>query len=139
MGSGKDEDGGNALDCVPLAKWDPHWGLELVSEEVALDDFLVGEDLEPSVWVKRKIKGFSKFVGFPIDSCEQQCIALFQKVEKVWEKQATAGCLRCNASSTKKRMRELRNLVSFVNYEGQFGRQTKEIENFSWVGSISCS
>ncbi|KAK9983442.1 hypothetical protein SO802_032967 [Lithocarpus litseifolius] len=90
-GSGKDEDGGNALVYVPLAKWDPQGGMELVSEEAAVDDFLVGEDLEPSVWVKRKIKGFSKFVGFLIDTCEQQCIALFQKLEKVWEKQATVG------------------------------------------------
>ena len=119
-GSGKDEESGNALDCVPLAKWDPHGGLDIVSK-AALDDFLVGEDLEPSVWVKRKIKGFSKYVGFPIDSCEQQCIDLFQKLEKVWEKQATTGSLRCNTSSTKKGMRELRNLVSSVNYEGQSG------------------
>ena len=86
-GSGKDEESGNALDCVPLAKWDPHGGLDIVSK-AALDDFLVGEDLEPLVWVKRKIKGFSKYVGFPIDSCEQQCIDLFQKLEKVWEKQS---------------------------------------------------
>ncbi|KAL0007922.1 hypothetical protein SO802_009424 [Lithocarpus litseifolius] len=99
--SGKDEGGRNALDCVPLAKWDPHGGLEIVSE-ATLDDFLVGEDMEPSVWVKRKIKGFSKFVGFPIDSCEQQCIAFFQKLEKVWENQATVGSLRRNTSSTKK-------------------------------------
>ena len=56
--SGKDEEGRDALDCIPLAKWDPHGGLEIVSED-ALDDFLVGEDLEPSVWVKRKIKSFS--------------------------------------------------------------------------------
>nr|POE97245.1 hypothetical protein CFP56_60347 [Quercus suber] len=54
-GSEKDEDSGNVLDCVPLSKWDPQGGMELVSEEAALDDFLVGEVLEPSGWVKRKI------------------------------------------------------------------------------------
>ena len=91
MRSGEDEDVGNALDCVPLAKWDPQGGMELVSEEAALDDFLEVEDLEPLVWVMRKIKGFGKFVG-----------------------------LHHNTSS-KKGMRELRNLVSFVNYEGQSG------------------
>ena len=48
------------------------------------------------------------------------------------------GSLRRNASSSKKGMKELRNLVSFVNYEGQFGQQTREIENFYGVGSISC-
>nr|POF08639.1 hypothetical protein CFP56_39757 [Quercus suber] len=47
-GSSQDEESRNALDCVPLAKWDPHGGLDIVSEAV-LDDFLVGEDLEPSV------------------------------------------------------------------------------------------
>lgn len=125
------------MDCVPLAKWDPHGGLEIVSED-ALDDFLVGEDLEPSVWVKRKIKGFSKFVGFPINSCEQQCIAFFQKLEKAWENQATAGILRRNTSSTKKGMKGLQNLVSSVNYEGQAGRQTRGIENSWGVGSVNC-
>nr|POE74432.1 hypothetical protein CFP56_35654 [Quercus suber] len=49
MRSSKDEDVGNALECVPLAKWDPQRGMELVSEETELDDFLVGEELEPSV------------------------------------------------------------------------------------------
>ncbi|KAF3974755.1 hypothetical protein CMV_001943 [Castanea mollissima] len=101
-GSGKDEDGRNALDFVPLAKWDPYGGLELVSEEAALDVFIVEDDLEPLVWVNRMIKGFDKFVGFPIDSCEKQCIAFFQKLEKVWEKQATGGSLCRIASSTKK-------------------------------------
>ncbi|KAF3958395.1 hypothetical protein CMV_016695 [Castanea mollissima] len=101
-GSSKDEDGRNALDVVPLAKWDPYKGLELVSEEVALDVFFfVEDDLEPSVWVNRMIKGFGKFEGFPIDLCEKQCIAFFQKLEKVWEKQTIAGSLRRTASSTK--------------------------------------
>ena len=40
-GLGKDEESDNALDYVPLAKWDPHGGLEIVSD-AALDDFLVG-------------------------------------------------------------------------------------------------
>nr|POF00514.1 hypothetical protein CFP56_40343 [Quercus suber] len=47
-GSSQDEESRNTLDCVPLAKWDPHGGLDIVSEDV-LDDFFVGEDLEPSV------------------------------------------------------------------------------------------
>ncbi|KAF3960115.1 hypothetical protein CMV_015143 [Castanea mollissima] len=82
---GKDEEDRNALDFVPLAKWAPYGGLDMVIEERAMDDFLVDHNLEPSVWVKRKVKGFGKFVGFPIDSCEGQCIAFFQKLEDVWE------------------------------------------------------
>jgi len=56
--------------------------------------------------------------GFPFDSCERQCVDFFQRLEKVWEKQAVVGSLRRTTSSSKKGMRELRNLVSIVNYYG---------------------
>ena len=56
--------------------------------------------------------------GFPFDSCERQCVDFFQQLEKVWEKQAVVGSLRRTASSSKKGMRELQNLVSIVNYYG---------------------
>ena len=42
----------------------------MVTEERAMDDFLVEDFLKLSVWVKRMVKGFGKFVGFPIDFCE---------------------------------------------------------------------
>ena len=45
-------------------------GLDLVTKERAMDDFLVEDFLKLSVWVKRMVKGFGKFVGFPIDFCE---------------------------------------------------------------------
>ncbi|KAF3944737.1 hypothetical protein CMV_028821 [Castanea mollissima] len=70
-GLGKDEDDRNVLDFVPLAEWAPYRGLDMVTEERAMDDFLMEDNLEPSVWVKRMVKGFGKFVGFPIDSCER--------------------------------------------------------------------
>ena len=41
---------------------------------------------------------------------------------KVWEKQAAAGSQCRTASSSKKVMRELRNLVSTINYDGQSSR-----------------
>lgn len=68
-GSGEDEDDRCVLEFLPLAKWVPYGGLNLVTMERAMDDFLVEDSLEPSVWVKRMVKGFCKFVGFPIDSC----------------------------------------------------------------------
>ena len=83
--------------------------------------FFMEDDLEPSVWVNRMIKGFGKSMGFPVDSCEKECIAFFQNLEKVWEKQATADSFRRTASSTKKGTRELRNLVSSVKYDGHSG------------------
>lgn len=103
-GSRKDEDDRNALDFVPLAKWVPYGGMELASAEGDLDDSCVEDFLEPSAWVKRMVKGFGKFVGFPINSCERQCIAFFQQLEEVWERQAAvSSSLRHTVSSTKKR------------------------------------
>ena len=71
------------------------------------------------------IKSFDKFVGCSIDSSERQCISFFKQLEKVWERQAAASSLCRTFSSNKKGIRELRNLVSSVNYDEQSGRQTK--------------
>lgn len=43
-----------------------------MTEEGDPNDISMGDDLEPSVWVSKMIKGFFKFVGFPIDSCERR-------------------------------------------------------------------
>ena len=56
----------------------------------------------------------------------------------MWEKQAAAGGLRCTASSSTKGIRELRNLISTVNYDGQAGKRTREIVKFSGLGFDSC-
>ena len=85
--------------------------------------------------MSKKVKGFGKWVGFPIDSYERRCVEFFQRLEKVWEKQAAVGSLRRTASSSTKGMRELRNLISTVNYDGQVGKRTKEIVKFSGLGS----
>ena len=77
-------------------------------------------------------------MDFPIDSCERQCIEFFQRPEEVWEKQATAGSLRRTASFSTKGTRELRNLISIVNYEGQAGKRNREIVKFSGLGSDGC-
>lgn len=68
----------------------------------------------------------------------RQCIAFFQKLEDVWEKQAIAGSLRRIFSSTKKGVRELKNLVSTVNYDGQSGQRTRGDVNSVKVGSDCC-
>ena len=56
----------------------------------------------------------------------------------MWEKQAAAGSLRRIASSSTKGMRELQDLISTVNYDGQAGKQTREIVKFSELGSDGC-
>ena len=77
-------------------------------------------------------------MGFPIDSYERQCVEFFQRLEKVWEKQAAVGSLRRTASSSTKGMRELRNFISTVNYNGQPGKRTRENVKFSGLGSDGC-
>ena len=110
------------MEYVPLAQWDPNGGLVLMTEEDDPVDISVEDDLEPSALISKKVKGFGKWVGFPIDSYEKQYVEFFQRLEKVWEKQAAAGSLRRTASSSTKGMRELRNLISTVNYNEQAGK-----------------
>ena len=57
----------------------------------------------------------------------------------MWEKQAAVGSLRRTTSSSTKGMRELQNLISTVNYNGQPGKRTRENVKFNRLGSDSCS
>lgn len=50
-----------------------------------IDGFSSEDDLETSEWVRTMIKGFGSYAGFPSACCERQCIAFFQKLERVWE------------------------------------------------------
>ena len=56
----------------------------------------------------------------------------------MWEKQAAVGSLRRIASSSTKGTRELRNLISTINYDGQAGKRTREIVKFCGLGSDGC-
>ncbi|KAK7828851.1 hypothetical protein CFP56_029888 [Quercus suber] len=138
MESDRDEEERQLMEFEPLAQWDPNGGLVLMTEEVDPVDISVEDNLEPSAWVSKKVKGFGKWVGFPIDSCERQCVEFFQRLEKVWEIQAAASSLRRLASSSIKGMRELWNLISTVNYDGQAGKRNREIVKFSGLGSDGC-
>ena len=121
MPLGKGEEAVNPAVIIPLALWDPNGSLDLVSVENGSDGVSVEEVLEPSEWVSRMIRDFSTYAGFPIDCCERQCIEFFQKVERVWKQQATAITTRRVSISNQKGMRELRNLISSINYDGHFG------------------
>lgn len=48
------------------------------------------------------------------------------------------GSLRRIASSFTKGTRELQNLISTVNYDGQAGKRTREIVKFSGLGFDGC-
>lgn len=56
-------------------------------------------------------------MGFPIESHEQECLVLLQRIEAYRFDMKEEGPCRQSASG-KKGSRELRRLVSSVNYDG---------------------
>ena len=95
------------------------------------NDTFVGDDLEPSVWLKRMVIGFDKLVGLLWIPMTGNVLLSFNNLRAV-------GSLRQTASSLKKGMRELRNLVSSVNYDGHSGRSTRGSVNSIGMGSDRC-
>jgi hypothetical protein len=58
-------------------------------------------------------------VGFPVERYEQECLALLQRIEaERYKMKNTTGSCRTTASGLKG-ARELRNLISSMNYEGR--------------------
>ena len=135
LASGKGGEDYNLMDVTPLALWDPNGA----TKDCETDGSFLEDELEPSEWVSTMIKGFGSFVGFPIACCERQCIDFFKKLEKVWEKQATIVNTRRVGISSQKGMRELKILISTVNYEGQSGRNTRGRLKASGVGFVCLS
>ena len=83
MSSDKVEEAFDSMDIAPLALWDPNDVLDLVTLGDESNGSSVKEESEPSKWVRRMIKGFGTFVGFPIACCERQCFDFFQKLKRV--------------------------------------------------------
>jgi hypothetical protein len=75
--------------------------------------------LDRSTWVNTQYKGICELMGFPLESHEQQCLALLRRIEAArFIKKGEVGSRKMVVSGTKG-ARELRNLVSSVNYEGR--------------------
>ena len=107
-------------DCNPLSTITPP-RLDL-SMEMHKDTGL-GSRLDVSSWVKHRISGFSKVVGLSVNHYERLCIDYLQRLERemevVIERRKKAAANQKAASSTSKGKRELRNLISSVNYDGR--------------------
>ena len=119
----KGEEAFNPEVIAPLDLWDPNGFHDLITLEDVSDGSSMEEVLEPSEWMRSMIKGFGTFVGFPIACCERQCIDFFQKLDSVWEQQATVVTTHWASNSNQKGMRELRNFFSSINYYS--GRSTR--------------
>jgi hypothetical protein len=72
-----------------------------------------------SEWVNTQYRGLCELVGFPLDSHEKQCLALLRRIEASRSQNKCEVGSRKVVCSGKKGARELRNLVSSVNYEGR--------------------
>jgi hypothetical protein len=99
--------------CSPLAMINPNTCTGQLVEYSGKDT------VELSHWVKRHYKGFCRLVGFPIDSHEQQCLALLQRIEANRFQHRGPSKLKQKVGSARKGVRELRNLVSSINYDGR--------------------
>ena len=78
--------------------------------------------LKVSNWVKHRLPSFSKMMGFSLGRHEKRCIMLLQRLETeievaklVYREDATFQ----KAVSEDKGKRELRNLISSINYDGR--------------------
>jgi hypothetical protein len=107
----EDTDGelASPLQCAPIAMVVPS-GVVTVLEQTAS---------EPSQWVKHRHRGFCKLVGFPIESHEQECLALLQRIEADRFARKVTSVPRRTPAPGLKGKRELRRLISTVNYEGR--------------------
>ena len=81
-----------------------------------------GNRLNISNWVKHRLPNFSKMMGLSLGRYEKMCIMLLQRLEGAIEaanlmhKRDTA---HRKVVSKDKGKRELRNLISSVNYDGR--------------------
>jgi hypothetical protein len=110
----EDRECSSPLSCSPLAVITP-------TEFPILED-VMDTSMSPvafSQWVKKHYRGFCKLVGFPLDSHEQQCMALLQSIEAERLKYKSSGKMKHSTVSVRKGARELRNLASSVNYDGR--------------------
>lgn len=113
----------NLADCNPLFTIIPS-GLALLMEVDKDSEVLdIGGTLDVSNWVKNRIPGFSKVIGLSMNRHEKLCIAYLQRLERemavINQQRKKAAANQKVASSMGKGKRELRNLISTVNYDGR--------------------
>ena len=116
------DEGLDIVDCSsPLMTFNP-MGLVMSAELNSNTEVMrLDNTLNVSNWVERRLPGFSKMMGLSLGRHEKRCIMLLQRLEKEIE---AANLVHRNAAHRKavpkvKGKRELRNLISSVNYEGR--------------------
>ena len=107
---------------IPLMSIIP-FGLSLSAENCGNEAVGCESVLDTSKWVKNRLPSFSKLVGLSLNHHEKLCIDLLQRIEK---EMMDAKAMNKKDNPTRKVVifkdkgkRELRNLLSSVNYDGR--------------------
>ncbi len=109
----EDRDASSPLCCSPLARIDP------IDCPIRFEVDIGASTGQPSQWVKKHYRGFCKLVGFPMETHEQECLDLLHRIEAERFQYKSTTRRKQTMGSVRKGSRELRNLVSTINYDGR--------------------
>ena len=124
------------LECDPRSRWEPNDLRELVLVQDSTKGTQVTESGPPSNWVSQLMKNFCNMVGFPIVKHEAQCLALFPLLEQECLKVIDVGVPKRPANSGSRGLRELKGLISNVNYDGVSSKSRSRV-SLTAVGVVS--
>uniref|UniRef100_A0A2N9H040 Uncharacterized protein n=1 Tax=Fagus sylvatica TaxID=28930 RepID=A0A2N9H040_FAGSY len=111
------------ISVEPLAVVLP-LGLEHSGDDIARSSGSAGR--KPSDWVMRKHKGVGKVLGASYEGYEQTVMELLMDIEaRYLQRKAGPVDSRRPSSSGRKGSRELKGLVSSINYESRESREAK--------------
>jgi hypothetical protein len=102
------------FSCEPLDRIDP---LDFYAFTKDYSGDVLSLEEVMSVWVSQKYKAVSKVMGMYMRGFESECISLLRRIDEERKRLRQVSGPRC--STAKKGKRELRNLISSVNYEGK--------------------
>ena len=96
------------------------------------------ESRTPSNWVSQLMKNLCNLAGFPIVKHEAQCLALFRLLEQEFLKVIEVGVPKRPANSGSRGLRELKGLISNVNYDSVLSKSWSRVSSTA-VGVVgSC-
>ena len=99
------------VNCATIEVQNPEWN----SARAEPQDFRGEKEIN---WEESSQAKFSKFLGFPTESLENEILGFFIKIRKRWERIHSKGMLEKS-----KFERELKRLECSINYEGEIKKK----------------
>lgn len=118
-----------------MSWWDPRVSKDTLLTLVDEGEFEVTK-VEHLKWVSTMMKSFCKMVNCPIVRHEAQCMALFQLLEQECLEVVNDKGIQRPVKSGQKGLRELRGLISTVNYDGSSSRNRGSSNGLGAIGSF---